>query len=35
VTWAPNQVFENSCKGQGIKEMSKADCDKAKADMKK
>ena len=26
---------QNSCKGQGFKEMSKADCEKAKADMSK
>jgi hypothetical protein len=26
---------QNACKGQGFQEMSKADCDKAKAEMKK
>ena len=26
---------QNGCKGQGFTEMSKADCDKAKAEMKK
>lgn len=26
---------QNACKGTGFKEMSKADCDKAKAEMKK
>ena len=26
---------QGSCKGQGFKEMSQADCDKAKAEMKK